>query len=103
MVSLAVLYPNTADSHFDMTYYLDRHTPLVKERLTPLGLINVDLREGLAGGSPDSPAAYTMITNLTFSTMEELQNGLATHGDELIGDIPNFTNVQAEMQICQVR
>lgn len=102
MISLTVLYPRTADSHFDMDYYLNTHTPLVKDRLTAAGLTGVDLRAGMAGGAPDTPPAYAMICNLSFNTVEELQSALATHGPELIGDIPNFTNVQPAMQISQV-
>ena len=102
MISLTVLYPKTADSHFDMDYYLNTHTPLVKERLTSIGLISVDLRAGLAGGAgPDSPPDYAMICNLNFGGIEELQNAMAAHGLELTGDIPNFTNVQPTMQISQ--
>jgi uncharacterized protein (TIGR02118 family) len=101
MVSLTVLYPKTADSQFNMDYYVNTHTPLVKERLTSIGLTNVDLRAGVAGAAPDSPPAYAMVCNLSFGTVEELQNALATHGPELVGDIPNFTNVQPIMQISQ--
>ena len=103
MVSLTVLYPKTATSQFDMAYYLDKHIPLVKERLATMGLISVDMREGLAGGAPDSLPPYAMITSLTFNTMDELQSGLAMHGAELLGDIPNFTDVQPQTQVCQVR
>jgi len=101
MISLTVLYPKTADSHFDLDYYLNIHTPLVRERLTPIGLTGIDLYEGLAGGAPDSPPAFAMVGQLKFNTLEELQNALATHGPELTGDIPNFTNVQPTMQISQ--
>ncbi len=103
MFSLTVLYPKTASSQFDMAYYLDKHTPLVKARLTSMGLVNVDMREGLAGGAPDSLPTYAMITNLTFNTIEELQNGMAMHGAELLGDIPNFTDVEPLTQVSQVR
>jgi uncharacterized protein (TIGR02118 family) len=102
MISLTVLYPKTPNSHFDMDYYLTVHTPLVKERLTSIGLISVTLRTGLAGAAPDSPPRYVMIANLNFGSIEELQNALATHGAELTGDIRNFTNVQPVMQISQV-
>ncbi|WP_020605918.1 EthD family reductase [Spirosoma spitsbergense] len=101
MISLTVLYPNPADRQFDMDYYLNIHTPLVKERLTPLGLTSVDLRIGKAGSTPDSPPDYIMIGQLNFSSVDELQNALATHGPELIGDIANFTDVQPTMQISQ--
>lgn len=101
MISLTVLYPKTADSHFDMDYYLNIHTPLVRERLTPVGLTGVDLQAGMAGAAPDSPAVYAMICQLQFTTVEELQAALAVHGPELTGDIPNFTNVQPMMQVSQ--
>lgn len=101
MISLTVLYPQTADSQFDLDYYLNTHTPLVKERLTASGLMGVDLRTGLAGGAPDSPPSYAMICNLNFGTIEELQNALTTHGPELTADVPNFTNVQPTIQISQ--
>jgi uncharacterized protein (TIGR02118 family) len=101
MISLTVLYPKTTNSHFNMDYYVNIHTPLVKERLTDIGLISVDLRAGAAGAAPDSPPSYAMICNLNFATAEALQNALATHGAELTGDIPNFTNVRPTMQVSQ--
>jgi uncharacterized protein (TIGR02118 family) len=101
MITLTALYPKTADSRFDLDYYLNTHTPLVRERLTPMGLTGIDLEEGLAGGAPDSSPAYALIGHLRFGTIEELQAALITHGPELMGDIPNFTDVQPVMQISQ--
>ncbi|MES2797416.1 MAG: EthD family reductase [Bacteroidota bacterium] len=101
MISLTVLYPKTADSQFNMDYYLNTHIPLAKERLSSFGLKGVDLLTGLAGGAPDSPPLYAMIGTLHFDSMESFQNAMATHGAELTGDIPNYTNVEPIMQICQ--
>ncbi len=101
MISATVLYPKSEDSRFDLDYYLHTHTPLVRELLTPMGLTNVDLRSGLVGGASDTPPAYAMICNLSFGTIEEIQNALARHGPELLGDIPNFTNVEPIIQISQ--
>jgi uncharacterized protein (TIGR02118 family) len=101
MIKLTVLYPNTENSHFDMDYYLQKHTPLVKQRLTPLGLVKIELSAGVAGMAPGATASYAMIGNLCFNSMEDLQNSLATHGAELTADIANFTNIQAEMLITQ--
>ena len=101
MFSATVLYPKTAESHFDLAYYLDSHTPLVREVLTPEGLLSVDLRTGLAGAAPDTLPAYAMICNLNFGTLEEIQNALAKHGPELLADIPNFTDVVPEIQISE--
>lgn len=101
MIALTALYPKTADSRFDMDYYLNTHTSLVRERLTPVGLIGIDLEAGLAGGAPDSPPAYAMIGRLNFANLDELQTALTVHGPELIGDIPNFTDVQPTTQISR--
>lgn len=99
MVRLVVLYPKTESSQFDSAYYLDKHIPLVKERLTPFGLVGVDMQEALPG---DSLPPYAMITGLAFNTTDELEKGMGTHGAELLGDIPNFTDVQPATQVCRV-
>ena len=101
MIRLTVLYPKTADSHFDLAYYLDKHIPLVKERLTPLGLVHVDMQEGLTTDANALPP-YAMITGLAFNSTDELGKAMDTHGAELLGDIPNFTDVQPATQVCRV-
>ncbi|AUD01759.1 EthD family reductase [Spirosoma pollinicola] len=100
MIRLTVLYPKTNSSQFDLAYYLDKHIPLVKERLTPFGLTGVNLNEALAGG--DALPPYAMITFLEFNNTDELDKGMGTHGGELLGDIPNFTDVQPLTQVVRV-
>jgi uncharacterized protein (TIGR02118 family) len=99
MVRQTVLYPKTESSQFDLAYYLEKHIPLVKERLTPFGLIGVDLNEATGG---DTLPPYAMITFLTFNTIEELNEGMGTQGAELMADISNFTDVQPLAQVCRV-
>ena len=103
MIRLAVMYPKTADSTFDMDYYLTKHMPLVRERLSASGLTATHVDEGLGGGAPGEPAPYAVICNLTFDTMDGFQGAMAAHGGELMGDIPHFTNVQPTLQVSQVR
>lgn len=95
---LSAIYPQTADSTFDMDYYLSTHIPLVEELFQPL---SVEVNEGVAGAEEGSPPPYAVMTDITFATLEDLQNAVATHGAEVIGDIPNFTNVEAQLQINQ--
>lgn len=102
MIRITVLYPNTEGSYFDMNYYLTTHIPLVKNRLTPLGLLRVDLEEGLSGAAPGTLPPYRLIGSLSFDSIESLQKAMATHGEELIADIANYTNIQAQMMISQV-
>jgi uncharacterized protein (TIGR02118 family) len=102
MIRVTVLYPKTSESHFDMDYYLNKHTPMVIDRLMPLGLVRLEVDEGLNGLSPTQPAAYAVIAYLVFENVEALQTGLAAHGAEIMGDIINYTNVQPQIQINRI-
>ncbi|MDE1177387.1 MAG: EthD family reductase [Edaphobacter sp.] len=95
MVTLSVLYPKTSASRFDHDYYRDTHTPLVKSRLAPE---SITILRGLS--TPDGPpVTYELMALISFTTLAHLQSALATHGPEVIGDIPNFTDVQPIIQI----
>lgn len=93
---LSAIYPKTADSTFDMDYYMATHIPLVEELFQP---VSVEVNVGVAGAEEGSEPPYAVMTDITFATLEDLQNAVATHGGEVIGDIPNFTNVEAQLQI----
>jgi uncharacterized protein (TIGR02118 family) len=103
MLHVAVMYPKTADSTFDLEYYLTKHVPMVKERLASSGLTAVQVDEGLGGGVPGDPPAYAVIGALLFDSMEGMQSGMAAHGGEIMGDLANFTNVLPTIQVSRVR
>ncbi|MDQ6480932.1 EthD family reductase [Dyadobacter sp. LHD-138] len=103
MFKVTVIYPHAAEDDFNVAYYLDVHTPLVKELLGPFGLVKVDVEIGVSGPAPGSEPPYKVICGIFFPDLQSLQDGLATEGGTLIGDIPNFTSVVPEMQISQVQ
>jgi uncharacterized protein (TIGR02118 family) len=99
MIIISVLYPKTGDSRFDHDYYMQKHMPLVKATWGSMGLVGAELMRGTAaldGGVP----AYELIGNLTFGSLEQMQSALAVAA-EILADIPNFTNVQPVVQICE--
>jgi uncharacterized protein (TIGR02118 family) len=103
MIRVTVLFPKTNDSHFDMDYYLSKHVPMTLTRLQSLGFpVKAEVDDGLAGIALGEPPPYAAVGYLLFEKMEHLQQGLATHGAEIMGDIPNFTNVQPQIQIGSV-
>jgi uncharacterized protein (TIGR02118 family) len=103
MIRVTVLFPKTSDSHFDMDYYLNKHIPMTKAKLQSLGFpVEAQVDEGVGSIALGEPAPYAAIGYLTFEKMEDFQNGLTTHGAEIMSDIPNFTNVQPQIQIGQV-
>jgi uncharacterized protein (TIGR02118 family) len=98
MVVISVLYPKTGESHFDYDYYLQKHMPLVRSRLQPMGLTTDVLIRGtstLDGGQP----GFELIGFLTFHSAEQVQAALAAFGKEIIEDIPNFTNLSPLIQM----
>ena len=101
-IKVSILYPNAEGKHFDVDYYRDSHMVLVKKLLQPLGLIETGIEKGLAGGEPNQPVPFLCIGYITFNTMEEFQKAFEAHGQELLDDVPNFTNVQPVIQISEI-
>jgi len=102
MIKVSVLYPNASDARFDMTYYLDRHMPMVRDLMGgALKGMNVD--QGLAGGQPGAPAPFVAAAHLLFNSVEEFQAAFTPHVDAIVTDMPNYTNTQPVVQVSQIK
>lgn len=97
-VTVSVMYPNEG-SKFDMDYYLGTHGPLVKGKWESKGLMSLKVIKGLATPDPDTPPLYQVIALLEFDSVEDFQGAVADSGADVLGDIPNFTDVQPVIQI----
>lgn len=100
MIVLTVLYPKTAGTHFDMAYYTATHMPLLIARWQEFGIGKCRVLGGTAamdGGEP----AYTAIALIEFSSTEAMGKALETHGAEIMGDVPNFTDIQPTLQVSE--
>ncbi len=102
MIRVTVSYPNQSGSRFDLDYYLAKHMAMVDEKLGPHGLKSWTVEKGIGGGAPGSAARYQIQANLNFETLEAMQKGMAAAAPSLMADIPNFTDVRADVQIYQV-
>ena len=67
MIRVAVLYPNSSGSSFDVDYYKSKHMKLVRERLDPLGMLGCEVDAGIAGLG-GAPPPYAAIGYLFFET-----------------------------------
>lgn len=102
MIKVNVFYPNQPGIRFDMAYYLDRHMPMVAERLKPaVKGVSVDI--GINGGAPEAPSPNIAAAVLLFDSVEAFQAAMAPHAAELMGDIPNYTDVTPVIQISEVK
>jgi uncharacterized protein (TIGR02118 family) len=101
MHRLTVLYPAKDGETFDYNYYFGTHHKLAVSRLKPEGLVSCEFDKGVsdpAGGK----APYLAISYLKFNSAEELQEALAKHGAEVVGDIANFTKIEPIMQVNEL-
>jgi uncharacterized protein (TIGR02118 family) len=102
MIKVTVAYPNTSGSHFDIRYYCDTPIPLVRRLLGP-AFKGVAVEHGIAGATPGSPAPYLAIGQLQFDSVEAFQSAFGPHSQEIMSDVPNYTNIKPVIQISEMK
>ena len=102
MIKVSVLYPRSAESRFDMSYYCESHIPLVRARFGAL-CKSIGVEEGLSGATLGSEPPYLAMGHMYFESVEAFQTAFQPHSVEIMGDIQNYTNVQPIIQISEVR
>jgi uncharacterized protein (TIGR02118 family) len=98
MIRVSVSYPRTAGKQFDLEYYRHRHMPLVKERLTP---ISVEIDAGVPNPQGE-PSPYIAVGYMTFESMEQFVARFGAVAQELLADIPNYTDIEPVIQLSEV-
>jgi uncharacterized protein (TIGR02118 family) len=94
--------PNESAKRFDHDYYARKHMPMVMERLKGSGMLRYEVDKGLAGGGPGAPAPFVAACHLYFNAAADFQKGIAAHGTEIMGDIPNYTDISPQIQISEI-
>ena len=102
MIKVSVFYPNDEGCKFDMDYYCNSHMPMVREKLGE-AVKGVAVEQGLGGAEPGSPATYVAMGHLLFDSVEAFQDAFGPHAEAIMGDIPNYTDVQPTIQISEVK
>lgn len=102
MIKVSVLYPDGPGIEFNMAYYLERHIPLVQKLLAGT-LRKGAVDRGLNAGQPGTRPPYVAIGHLWFDSEDAFQASMAKHGQEMLGDIPNYTNSQPQIQVSEVK
>jgi uncharacterized protein (TIGR02118 family) len=102
VIKVSVLYPNTAGCRFDMTYYLDKHMPMVQQKLGP-ACKRMAVEGGIAGDAPGSAPTYVAMGHLYFDTTDAFQAAFTPHAEVIMADIPNYTDTFPTIQISEVK
>jgi len=101
MIKVSVMYPNTPGARFDHAYYRDKHMPLLK-RLMGDSCKSYTIDKGLGGLGPGAPAVYVGMCHVFCDSVGSFQAGFGPHAAEIMGDIPNYTDLQPVVQISEV-
>ena len=102
MIRVLVFYPNDEGATFDHKYCDEKHIPLAKQHLEPHGLVRIEKDKGISAADPSAPAPFLAIMHLIFNTVDEVHNAFKAAGREVMGDLPNYTNVKPQIQISEI-
>jgi uncharacterized protein (TIGR02118 family) len=101
MIKVSVMYANSPGVRFDHSYYKDKHMPMVKARMgDACRFYTVD--KGITGGGPGEPAAYISMCHIYCDSVDAFQASFGPHIEEIMADIPNYTDVAPQVQISEV-
>ncbi len=101
MTKVSVMYPNGENKTFDMDYYVNKHLPMVGSLLGN-SLKGATVEKGLSGAAPGSPAPYAGMANMYFESVEDFGNAFGPNAEKIMGDLPNFTNIEPVIQVSEV-
>jgi uncharacterized protein (TIGR02118 family) len=102
MVKISVFYPYKGGSNFNMSYYVNKHIPMVQKKLGS-ACKGVTVEQGMAGGAPGSQPTYSAMGHLLFDSVESFQAAFGPHATTIMADIPNYSTVQPIIQISEVK
>jgi len=101
MIRVSVLYANNPGSKFDHDYYANSHLPMVRGKLGS-AVIDSGIDTGIGSAAPGAPAPFVSIGWLTFNSLEDFQGAFESHLEEIMADIPQFTDIQPQFQISEI-
>ena len=103
MIKISILYPNIKSGRFDMDYYLNRHMPRSIELLSAHpGFKGVSVERGVGGGAPGTEPTYIVMCHYLFDSFESFLAAYGPNSPVLQGDMANYTNIEAIIQVSEV-
>jgi uncharacterized protein (TIGR02118 family) len=64
-------------------------------------LVRAEVDKGIAGG-PGEPPLFIAAAHLIFESLDQFQEALASVGDQLMADIPNYTDIEPQVQFSEM-
>ncbi len=102
MIQVTVFYPYQPGKSFDMEYYVNRHIPMVKEKLGE-ACKSASVLKGVACIPPGTPPVYTAMTLFTFESIDTFRQAFNPHAETIMADRTNYTTIQPIIQIDEIK
>ncbi len=102
MIRITVTYPAAAGSRFDQVYYESKHRALLERLLSDHGLQRVEIDQCVADGAGGKPPIVAG-AHLIFNDLAGFQAGMAAHGEVIMKDIPNYTDIAPSIVISEMK
>lgn len=102
MIKVSVFYPASPDATFDMDYYRTHHVPMV-QRLLGTACKGASIDHGVGGGKRGEAPTFAAMGHLLFDSIAEFEKAFAPRAPAILGDVPNYTNIQPVIQISEVK
>lgn len=100
MYCVLVAYPKKDGTRFDFDYYSKKHVPMVAGFMGA-NAVKTEVRKGLS--APDgSPPAFVCVATFWIKSVDDFKATLGQHGPQILGDIPNYTNIEPIIQVDEV-
>jgi uncharacterized protein (TIGR02118 family) len=101
MIKVSVMYPYTAGARFDHAYYRESHMPMMK-RLLEDACLYYTVDKGISGRAPGTDPVYVAKCDFFCTSAEAYRAASGRHQQEIMGDIPKYTDIRPEVQISEV-
>lgn len=102
MIKVSVMYPYTEGKAFDFEYYCNNHMDMA-QRLFGAACKGVAVERGLSSAEPGSRATYIALGHIYFESVESFHECFDPHTAEMMGDLPNYTEIQPTIQVSEVK
>jgi uncharacterized protein (TIGR02118 family) len=102
LFKVTIMYPDGEGKTFDMTYYEQKHMPMVAAFLGA-NLRFYEIDKGLTGRTAADKATFAAIGYFYIKDVEEYNKAVGRNRDAIISDFKNYTNIQPVIQISEVR
>ena len=75
---------------------------MMVEKPGPMGLVKGEIDKGIGGATAGSPPPYVAMGHMVFNSIDDFQKAFAVHGNEIMADVPNYTNIEPQIQISEM-